>query len=106
MEVMDSFDKDALREVLVKWYGPQAHAWQMNDDVLIVVLKMLDEMHHCTAVMHFVPMPPNFGSRLSQMARGYVKQVLGALKESSDVYLSCAKVTILAYKTEVILASM
>jgi hypothetical protein len=106
MAEMDHRDKEILREVLVKWYGPQANAWTMNDGVLRVVLKMVGEIQSCTAAMHLVPTPMTFGNQYSQLAQGYLKKILGILRDNSEVYLSCARATILGYKTEVALAAM
>jgi hypothetical protein len=106
MDKMDLSDEQALREVLAKWYGTQANAWQMNDALLNVVLKMVDEMHSCTSAMHFVPMPLTLGNQVVQLGKGYLKKILNVLKDNSQVYLTCARTTILAYKTEVGLAAM
>jgi len=92
--------------VLVKWYGPQANAWNMNDAVLCVVLKMLKEIDRCTAIMNFVPQPLAYGSSVSQLGKDYIKKVLGVLRDNSQVYLSCARATILGYKSEVAMAAM
>lgn len=43
MYEMDHKDKEILREVLVKWYGPQANGWEMNSAVLRMVLKMVGD---------------------------------------------------------------
>jgi hypothetical protein len=77
----------------------------MNEALLKVVVKMVDEMHVCTSAMHFVPRPLGPSGALSQLAKSYVKTLLSAVKDNSKVYLSCARTTILSYKTEVFLAS-
>lgn len=106
MGAMDYGDKEVLKGVLVNWYGPQANTWDMNDAVLCVVLKMLREIDRCTAVMHFVPQPTTYGNPLSQLSKDYIKKILGVLRNNSQVYLSCARATILGYKSEVAMAAM
>lgn len=106
MYEMDHKDKQVFRDVLVKWYGPQASSWQMNDAVLRVVLKMVGEIQSCTAAMHLVPMSMTFGNKYTQLAKGYLTKMLGILRDNSEVYLSCARATILGYKTEVTMAAM
>ncbi|WP_349970508.1 hypothetical protein [Pseudomonas caspiana] len=106
MYEMDHKDKEILREVLVKWYGPQANGWEMNSAVLRVVLKMVGEIQSCTSVMHLVPTPMTFGNQYTQLAKGYLTKILGVLRDNSQVYLSCARATILGYKTEVAIAAM
>lgn len=104
--MMDREDEDALREVLVSWYGPQAQGWLMNESMLNVVLKIIDEMRVCTDAMHFVPHPIGPGSALSQLAKSYIKKILAVARDNSKVYLTCSRATILRYKTEVHLASL
>lgn len=106
MEPLDYADKAGLREVLVKWYGQQAEGWDINEAVVKVVIEMLDEMHSCTAAMRLVPTPTTFGGQLGQIAKGYVKNMISALRKHSDVYMSCSKATVLKYKSALILASL
>jgi hypothetical protein len=106
MELMDYYDKKALNEVLVKWYGSQAANWQMNDSVVKVVIKMLVEMRSCTAALHFIPMPTTFGNQLGQLTKGYLKKVIGVLKDDERVYNICSHHTIRQYRSEIQMASM
>lgn len=103
--MMDHQDEEALREILITWYGPQAQHWPMSESMLKVVIKMIDEMHICTNAMHFVPHPVGPGNALSQLAKFYVKKLLAVARDNSKVYLTCAKATILRYKTEVNMAA-
>jgi hypothetical protein len=74
--MMDRQDQEALRAILITWYGPQAQQWSMNEALLKVVVKMVDEMHVCTSAMHFVPRPLGRSGTLSQLAKSYVKTQL------------------------------
>ena len=65
MADMDYSDKKVLQEVLIKWYGPQANSWDMNCEVLRVVVKMVGKMQSCTTSMHFLPMPIAHGNPVS-----------------------------------------
>jgi hypothetical protein len=101
--MMDREDEEALREILVAWY--QAQNWSMSKSLLDVVIKMLDEMHTCTNVMHFVPGLVGPANSLAKLAKSYIKKILKVAKDNSQVYLSCARATILRYKTDIHLAS-
>ncbi|MFJ3485873.1 hypothetical protein ACIPL1_21135 [Pseudomonas sp. NPDC090202] len=99
MEPLDYSDVQAVREVLVKWYGQQANAWDINEAVIRLIIKMLEEMHNCTAAMRLVPTPTTFGGQMGQLAKGYIKNMIGALRKHSDVYKTCSKAVIYKYKT-------
>ena len=103
--MMDHQDEEALREILISWYGPQAEHWPMSESMLKVVIAMLDEMHNCTATMHFVPHPVGPGNAVSQLAKSYLKKLLSVARSNSKVYLVCARATILGYKTQVHMAA-
>lgn len=66
---------------------------------------MLDEMHTCTNAMHFVPGLVGPVNSLTKLAKSYIKKILQVARDNSKVYLSCARATILRYKTEIHLAS-
>jgi hypothetical protein len=103
--MMDFQDEDALRDILISWYGPQAQHWPMSESMLNVVIKIIDEIHNCTATMHFVPHPVGPGNAISQLTKSYVKKLLAVARDNSKVYLSCARSTILRYKTDVHMAA-
>ena len=103
--MLDREDEDALREILMTWYGPQAQHWPMSESMLSIVMEMIDEMHKCTGVMHFVPHPIGPAGGLAALAKSYIKKALKLIKDNSQVYLTCALATILRYKTKIHLAS-
>lgn len=104
--MMEREDEDALREVLMAWYGPQAQQWPMSESMLKLVIEMIDEMHRCTGIMHFVPQPIGPANALSALAKSYIKKALKMVKDDSQVYLVCARATILKYKKDIYLASL
>lgn len=103
---MDREDEDALREILMAWYGPQAQNWPMSESMLSLVMEMIDEMHTCTGVMHFVPQPVGPANALSSLAKSYIKTALKMVKNDLQVYRTCAVSTTLNYKTKVHMASL
>ncbi|WP_460044907.1 hypothetical protein [Pseudomonas sp. S2_H01] len=106
MLLMDHSDERVLKEVLVKWYGPQARTWDINESVVKVLMEMLEKMHRCTSIMHFVPMPTTFGSQIGQLTKAYLKKVIGILNDHTDVYLTCSRSIILGYRTKMQEASL
>lgn len=103
---MDSNEQQELREVLIKWYGPQAQHWTMTDEVLNVVIEMIKEMRSCTAVMVFVPEPVTFGNALTQLAKSAITRFIKQLVSDPQVYKVCGGRVLLNFKTKVAMAGM
>jgi hypothetical protein len=103
---MDESIKQELREVLVVWYGPQANNWEMNDEVLNLVIRMMKEMNSCTAAMIWVPEPINFGNALTQLMTSAIKRFVKHLRNVALVFKSCGSRVLLNFKSPIALAGM
>ncbi|AMO78254.1 MULTISPECIES: hypothetical protein [Pseudomonas] len=106
MSRIDPADEQALKEVLVTWYGPQAQYWNINQAVLELVIEMVREMDNCSAAMDYIPQPINFGNPLSQLAKSQLKRFIARLKDNDRTYLICARHTLLHFKSPLAIAAM
>lgn len=103
---MDENGKRELKQILVTWYGPQAENWEMNTELLNLVMEMMREMRSCTAAMIWVPEPITFGNVLSQMAKSAIKRFLTRLKDDSQVFKTCGARVLLNYKSRIAIAGL
>lgn len=50
-------EQDNLRTIAVAFFGEEASTWMMNDGMLEVITKVLNESRQCSAAMDYVPRP-------------------------------------------------
>lgn len=102
---MDLYLEENTRTILVKLYGNEARAWEINDRVVNVVFEMLQQGGVCTRLVEYVPKPYNpFSNPLKALGKQAIK---GLFKKAADndISLVCMKGIAAPYKQKIISAA-
>ena len=103
---LDSEDKEKIRDVLVKFYGKSVERININDEVYKELVKLIQASEACTNAMHFVPRPVLFGDPVKWLKKEIIKSITRFLtSKENEHYISCLRVSAIARKTRIILAS-
>lgn len=78
----DLYTQEYVKGILVMLYGDMANDWNINDKVVLLVLKMIKESKSCSSTMDYVPLP--IGPQVNVLKKVLTNEVKQILKGLSD----------------------
>lgn len=100
MEPIDEQEKQEMRAVLEKFYGPQVRTWDVDLGVYEALGQLITKSGECTKAMHMVPRPWDLSSPLKWAKKQVRQAVVRYLRTPEGMhYVSCMHAAALGMRT-------
>lgn len=105
-QLVDLYTTENMHKILSKWYGPNANSWLINDDLVLLVAKMILESKNCTKVFNLVPRPSGPIGAARSLTSVAISEIKSIVKNFADdeYSIACLKSVALHRKFEIEMA--
>jgi len=89
---MDLYERQDLKDFLVKLFGNKVNGWNMNEGVFNLTYELVAESGLCSGMMDFVPRPMPYGVSPMRYLKKELRGIfLRSISKNKDQYIICIR---------------